>query len=352
MGRFYRRVIRPLLFRQDAERSHQLAVACLEALSRIPTLCRILERYNLPDGENEVEAFGLEFPNVVGLAAGMDKDARFWRAAGALGFGHVEVGSVTFRKQEGNPRPRLFRCAQEEAIINRMGFNNDGAEAVAGRLKRTEEYGKRRVPLGVNIGMSKAVDIEDAVGDYGAAFDLLSKHADFVTINVSSPNTPELRKLQGQKYLDGLLRALLDSDRERTRKTGCRPTPLLVKIAPDLSYVELDRILETVLRLELSGIVATNTTVERAGSLQRYNQAGGVSGRPLHGRSIELIKYISRSTNRKLPIVGVGGILDADTAAATLDAGATLIQLYTGLVYGGPFLAKEIVAELRSGKGS
>ena len=352
MGRFYRGVIRPFLFRLEAERSHRLAVSCLATLSRMPALCRIMERYNLLEGEEKVEAFGLEFPNVVGLAAGMDKDARFWRAAGALGFGHVEVGSVTLRKQEGNPRPRLFRCLEENAIINRMGFNNDGAETIVGRLEPVDEIVGRRIPLGINIGKSRVAAIEDAVEDYSGAFDILSPHADFVTVNVSSPNTPDLRKLQGQEYLEGLLRAIRDSDRVRIGKTGQRPTPLLVKIAPDLSRDELERILETILRLELSGIVATNTTVKRVDGMEQYKETGGVSGRPLHERSIELIKDISRLTDGKLTIVGVGGIFDTDTAAATLDAGATLIQLYTGLVYRGPFLAREIIAGLRSRRDS
>ena len=352
MGQFYRSVIQPLLFRLDAEQSHGLAVSCLAALSRVSGLCRIMERYNLPQVEKKVEAFGIKFPNVVGLAAGMDKDARFWRAAGALGFGLIEVGSVTLRKQEGNPQPRLFRYPEAKAIINRMGFNNDGAEAIVSRLQPKERGGSRKIPLGINIGKSMVASIEDAVEDYIGAFDILSPFADFVTINVSSPNTPELRKLQGQEYLEGLLRAIRDSDRERSAKTGQRTIPLLVKIAPDLSREELDCILETILRLELDGIVATNTTVKRVDGMERYTETGGLSGLPLHKRSIALIKDISRLTAGKLSIIGVGGILDTDTAAATLDAGATLIQLYTGLVYGGPFLAREIVTELRLKKDS
>lgn len=352
MGQFYQSVIQPLLFRLEAERSHRLAVSCLAALSRVSSLCRIMERYNLPQVEKKVEAFGLEFPNVVGLAAGMDKDARFWRAAGALGFGHIEVGSVTLCKQEGNPQPRLFRYPESNAIINRMGFNNDGAEAIVCRLQAKDRVGSRKIPLGINIGKSKVASIEDAVEDYIGAFDILSPFADFVTINVSSPNTPELRKLQGKEYLEGLLRAIRDSDRARSSRTGKRPTPLLVKIAPDLSRKELDCILETILRLELSGVVATNTTVNRLDGMEQYKEPGGLSGLPLHKRSSALIKDISRLTEGKLTIIGVGGISDTDTAAATLDSGATLIQLYTGLVYGGPFLAREIVAGLKSRKDS
>tara|TARA_Y100000588_G_scaffold395287_1_gene522398 strand:+ start:2054 stop:2989 length:936 start_codon:yes stop_codon:yes gene_type:complete len=311
-----------------------------------------MERYNLPEAEKKVEAFGLEFPNVVGLAAGMDKDARFWRAAGALGFGHIEVGSVTLCKQEGNPPPRLFRYPEAKSIINRMGFNNDGAEAIVRRLQPKDRVGSRKIPVGINIGKSKVASIEDAVEDYIGAFNILSPLADFVTINVSSPNTPELRKLQGQEYLEGLLRAIRDSARARSANTGQRPIPLLVKIAPDLSRGELECILETILRLELDGIVATNTTVKRVDGMERYTEIGGLSGFPLHKRSIALIKDISRLTSGKLTIIGVGGIFDTDTAAATLDAGATLIQLYTGLIYGGPFLAREIVTGLRAKKDS
>ena len=342
MGLFYERLVRPVLFQQDPERAHQTAVFFLRHLSGIGWLCRLLQWLNRVDSGQTVELFGLSFPNRVGLAAGMDKNGQFWRAARALGFGHAEIGTVTFHGQPGNPLPRLFRYTGEETIINRMGFNNDGAEAVGRRLQRARADRARPLPLGMNIGKSKITPLERAAEDYLGSFELLADYADYFTVNVSSPNTPELRRLQGRDHLRSLLSALRGANRDRARRLRRRPLPLLVKIAPDLSFAEIDAILETVLDLGCDGIIATNSTVSRPPSLGHVAEGGGLTGRPLHERSVEIIRHIHRATGGGLPIVGVGGIFDGETASETLEAGASLLQIYTGLVFRGPFLATEI----------
>jgi dihydroorotate dehydrogenase len=346
MGFYYENVIRPILFRMDPEKAHDLGVTALDYLGRVSPLCRLFEAYNMVRTERPVEVFGLQFPNPVGLAAGMDKDGRFWRAAAALGFGHIEIGTVTHQQQPGNERPRVFRYPDSGAIINRMGFNNEGAETVARRLKHS--LGKRpaRVPLGINIGKSKVVPIDQAVPDYLASFNLLAEHADFITINVSSPNTRDLRKLQSHDHLDTLLGELCRANRNRARKLGSKPTPLLVKIAPDLSFREIDQVLECIRRWELDGVVATNTTVARPGKFGGVRETGGLSGRPLHAQAVKVVNYISRQTERSLPIIGVGGIDSPETAGAMVDNGASLVQLYTGMIFRGPFIAKPLAKAL------
>jgi dihydroorotate dehydrogenase len=273
----------------------------------------------------------------VGLAAGFDKNARAWPAAAALGFGHVEIGTVTAFAQPGNPRPRAFRYPSEEAVINRMGFNNDGAAAVAARLARQPGPGRRRIPLGINIGKSKAADLDRATQDYLTSFGLLADHADFIVLNVSSPNTPGLRDLQGEAR-----RAISAANRDRAARPGRGRVPVLLKIAPDLTFRQIDSVIGAVDEFRLDGIVATNTTIARPGFFSGVAEAGGLSGPPLRARSTEIIRYISHATGRRLPIVGVGGIGDPESAGEKLDAGATLVQLYTSLIYRGPFLAREI----------
>ena len=348
MGLFYERLVRPMLFQQDPERAHQTAVFFLRHLSSIGWLCRLLQRLNRVDSEPSVELFGLSFPNRVGLAAGMDKNGKFWRAAPALGFGHAEIGTVTYSGQPGNPLPRLFRYAGEEAIINRMGFNNDGAEAIGRRLQRARADLHRPLPLGINIGKSKITPLERAAEDYLGSFELLADYADYFAVNVSSPNTPELRRLQDRDHLHCLLSALRGANQDRAQRLGRRPLPLLVKIAPDLSFPEIDAILETVLDLGCDGIIATNSTVSRPPAFGHVVEEGGLTGQPLHERSVEVIRYIHGATGGGLPIVGVGGIIDGETAAKTLEAGASLLQIYTGLVFRGPFLATEILRALPS----
>jgi dihydroorotate dehydrogenase len=348
MGLFYEKVIRPVLFTQDPEKAHDLGVMLLSEMSRHRWLCRLLESYNQNTQLDPIELFGLKFPNAVGLAAGMDKNAQFWRAMGALGFGHVEIGTVTHQKQPGNPRPRVFRYPEESAVINRMGFNNEGAKVVAQSLKKSRADCRRHIPLGINIGKSRTVEIEKAAEDYLASFNLLAEYADYFTINVSSPNTPELRKLQGAEYLKTLLQTLVDANQRRASKLGVKKIPILVKIAPDLTFSEVDEVIQVVYDVGLSGIVATNTTIERPGVFATNKEKGGLSGKPLHMRSCEVVNYIYRATSGKLPIIGVGGIMDVAGAARMIDNGASLVQIYTGFIYRGPFFPKTLARSLQS----
>ncbi len=342
MGFFYEKTVRPLLFRLDSEKAHERGVTAMALLGRLPPLCRLLEAgTRLPATARPVEAFGLKFPNAVGLAAGFDKNARAWPAAAALGFGHVEIGTVTALAQPGNPQPRMFRYPTEEAVINRMGFNNDGAEAVAARLARQPPVGARRIPLGVNLGKSKVTDLARATEDYLASFARLADHADYLVLNVSSPNTPNLRQLQDESRLRELLGAVTSANRARARRV-----PVLLKIAPDLTWPQIDAVLGVIAEFALDGVIATNTTLARPGFFASVNEAGGLSGAPLRGRSTEIINYIARVTRGRLPIIGVGGITDAASAGEKLDAGATLVQVYTGMIYRGPFFAAEIASAL------
>jgi len=343
MGVLYEQILRRALFKLDAEHAHELAVDALALLGKIPPLCRLLERGGgLPaDRARPIEVFGLKFPNATGLAAGFDKNARAWPAAAALGFGHVEIGTVTALAQPGNDRPRVFRYPAHGAVINRMGFNNQGATAVAARLARQAPRGRRRIPLGINLGKSKVVEIGKATGDYLASFALLADHADYIALNVSSPNTPGLRELQEEDRLSELLGAVTAANRARAVRV-----PLLLKIAPDLNFRQIDSVLATIFEFGLDGIIATNTTLARPGAFASVNETGGLSGRPLRQRSTEIINYIARATDGRLPIVGVGGIDDFVSAGEKLDAGATLVQIYTGLIYRGPFFASQLARGL------
>jgi dihydroorotate dehydrogenase len=352
MGFYYEHIVRPLLFRLDPEKAHDLGVTSLDYLGRIAPLCRVMEAWNMPATDRPVEAFGLQFPNAVGLAAGMDKNGRFWRAAPALGFGHVEIGTVTSQPQPGNERPRVFRYPEHAAIINRMGFNNEGAAAIAARLRNQLKHRRQRIPIGINIGKTKVVPLDEAVPDYLASFNQLVEFADYITINISSPNTPNLRRLQEGKYLDALLAELGNCRRSRSRKLGEKPTPLLVKLAPDLTFRQIDDALECIERHQLDGVVATNTTIARPQGLTRIKESGGLSGAPLHARSLEIVNYISRATAGKLPIIGVGGVDGPVSAGAMIDNGASLVQVYTGMIYRGPFIAKHIARALKAHQSS
>jgi len=342
MGFFYEKFARRAFFRLDSETAHDRAVHAMTVLGALPPVCRALEAWTrLPASARSVEVFGLKFPNAVGLAAGFDKNARAWRAAAALGFGHVEIGTVTALAQPGNPKPRMFRYPAQEAVINRMGFNNEGAEAVAARLAGQPGPGARRIPLGVNLGKSKATDIERATEDYLASFARLADHADYLVLNVSSPNTPGLRQLQDESRLRELLGAVTTANRARARRV-----PLLLKIAPDLTWPQVDAVLGVIAEFALDGIIATNTTLARPGFFAGVDEAGGLSGAPLRHRSTEIINYIARATGGRLPIIGVGGITDAVTAGEKFDAGAALVQVYTGMIYRGPFFAAELARAL------
>ncbi len=348
MGKYYERVLRPFLFRNDAEHAHEQAVAALRRLAAFRPLCRALESITqLPAARSRpVHAFGLTFPNAIGLGAGFDKHATAWPAAAALGFGHVEVGTITAHAQPGNPKPRVFRYPQHEAVINRMGFNNEGADAVAARLSRQPGPGRRTIPVGVNLGKSKVTAIEDATSDYLASFARLADYADYVVLNVSSPNTPNLRQLQDESRLRELLGAITAANRTRASVQGQRRVPILLKIAPDLTWPQIDAVLGVIAEFGLDGIIATNTTLARPGFFATVNEAGGLSGAPLRRRSTEIINFIARSTHGRLPIIGVGGIVDAQSAAEKLDAGAALVQVYTGMIYRGPFFAAELARAL------
>jgi dihydroorotate dehydrogenase len=342
MGWLYEKLIRRALFSLDSEVAHERGVQAMALLGRLPPLCRALEAWALPAAAAKpVRVFGLAFPNRVGLAAGFDKNAVAWPAAAALGFGHVEIGTVTPLAQPGNPRPRMFRYPAEEAVINRMGFNNHGAAAVAARLARAPGPGARRIPLGVNLGKSKAADLEHATADYLASFALLADHADYLVLNVSSPNTPNLRQLQDESRLRELLAAVSAANRARARRV-----PLLLKIAPDLTWPQIDAVLGVVAEFSLDGLIATNTTLARPGAFADGAETGGLSGAPLRHRATAIINYLARATHGRLPLIGVGGITDADGAAEKLDAGATLVQVYTGMIYRGPFFAATLARAL------
>jgi len=340
MDFFYEKLVRPLLFKLDSERAHELGVSAMAALGWVKPVCRLMESWNkLPESQfRPVEAFGLKFPNAVGLAAGFDKNARAWPAAAAMGFGHVEIGTVTALAQPGNPQPRMFRYPEEEAVINRMGFNNQGADLVAQRLAKQPGIGHRRIPLGVNLGKSKAADLDRAVEDYLRSFGKLAEFADYIVLNVSSPNTPDLRKLQDESRLRELLGAVSRANTAR----GASRRPLLLKIAPDLTFGQIDRVLSVIDEFGLDGIISSNTTLARPGRFKEVEENGGLSGAPLRQRSTKIINYIARAMGGRLPIIGVGGITDTAGAGEKLDAGATLVQVYSGMIYRGPFFAAEL----------
>lgn len=340
----YASVLRPLLFRLEAERAHELGVDALRLLGRLGPVCRGFHAWHRwAGGWKPVRLFGVDFPNRIGLAAGFDKDGLCWRGASALGFGHVEIGTITAQRQPGNKRPRVFRLPEDNAVVNRMGFNNAGAEAVAARLER-EGRGRRAIPLGINIGKSFTTPLDRAAEDYLASFRLLAPHADYVAVNVSSPNTPDLRKLQEETRLAELLRGLVAENAALAARPGGRRVPLLVKIAPDMTFRQVDGILATVLDLRLDGIIATNTTIERPRSLRgaAASEAGGLSGAPLRRRATEFVRYLALATQGRLPIIGVGGVDDPEGVGEKLDAGASLVQVYTGMIYRGPFLAARL----------
>lgn len=334
--------LRPLLFRLDPEHAHHLTLKLLRLAGALPPVRALLRAvFNAP--KREVLAFGLRFPNPVGLAAGYDKDGLAWRGLACLGFGHIEIGTVTPQPQPGNPRPRLFRLPEEQALINRLGFPGRGAGYVARRL------GGHRPPgliVGVNLGINKDTPLEEAPGDYLKLMQVFAPLADYLAINVSSPNTIGLRRLQARQHLAALLEAL-SKERETLSKVLGRRLPALVKLAPDLTPAELEDALGAITAAGMDGVIATNTTLSREG-LQHplANERGGLSGIPLRAPSAQMVADIHRLTGGKLPIIGVGGIHCAGDARAKLDAGATLVQLYTGLVYQGPGLVKQILAEL------
>ena len=332
----YERLVRPILFSVSAETAHDLGIRNLRAASNWPAALRQLERFK--PAPKPVTVFGLTFPNPVGLAAGFDKNGVAIPAWAALGFGFVEVGTVTARPQPGNPKPRIFRYPGEGALINRLGFNNDGADVVAARLRTLRDSGSwPAIPVGINLGKSKATPLEQAVDDYLYSFRLLAPPADYLVLNVSSPNTPGLRSLQEHDALQELLSAV-------ARENEALAKPVLLKIAPDLSVADLAQVVATAEQHRIAGIIATNTTLDHSAIPSAVDQSGGLSGRPLFARSTEFVRAIRARSS--LPIIASGGIFDAAGAREKMEAGANLVQVYTGYVYRGPGLLSEIVEGL------
>jgi dihydroorotate dehydrogenase len=327
------------MFRLDPERAHRLTLGLLRRLAQMASVLRLCQRWRpIEQATLQIQVAGLHFPNPVGLAAGFDKSAIAVAAFPALGFGFVEIGTVTPRPQGGNPLPRLFRVPTDEAVINRLGFNNDGAMIVARRLKMSPRW----IPIGVNLGKNADTPLELALSDYRTGLERLFDVADYVVLNVSSPNTPGLRALQHATNLRALLSGVQDCNRDLARARQVGPRPLFVKIAPDLRPDELDDIVEVVQTCGLDGIIATNTTTSRESLRSTISEPGGLSGRPLRQRSTEVIRHLYRGARGEIPIIGVGGIFSAEDAYEKICAGATLIQLYTGLIYRGPGLPHRV----------
>lgn len=330
----YKLLIRPILFRFDPEEVHYFTFSLVKFLCKIPFVPNLLKSiYAVDDQRLEREVFGLKFKNPVGLAAGFDKDAKLYNELSNFGFGFIEIGTLTPKPQDGNPKKRLFRLKEDNAIINRMGFNNGGVEAAVLRLKQN-----KGVLIGGNIGKNKVTPNENATSDYLICFDALFNYVDYFVVNVSSPNTPNLRALQEKEPLTELLNTL-----QSHNLLHKNPKPILLKIAPDLTNEQLLDIIDIINDSKIAGVIATNTTISRDG-LQSENKAetGGLSGKPLTNRSTEVIRFLSEKSNKAFPIIGVGGIHSAQDAIDKLEAGASLVQLYTGFIYEGPSLIKEI----------
>lgn len=337
------KLVKPLFFSLDPETAHYTVTGGLKRFLKIwgsQKLMKASFSYENPALERTV--FGIKFKNPVGLAAGFDKNAEFTQEMASLGFGFIEIGTVTPRPQPGNDKPRMFRLVKDSALINRMGFNNQGVDVAALRLKYFTE--RNGLIIGGNIGKNKTTPNEDAVHDYVICFDKLFEHVDYFVVNVSSPNTPGLRDLQEKEPLKRILNTL--QQRNETHET---PKPILLKIAPDLTDSQLDDIVEIVIDTNIAGVIATNTTIQREGLQSQtslINEAGGVSGKPLAVRSTEVVRYLAEKSNHRFPIIGVGGIHSPADALAKLQAGASLVQIYTGLIYEGPQLVKHICKRL------
>jgi len=336
--------IRNILFRFDAEKVHYFSMNALQSLCKIGPIKSLIGSMYKPKGNVQFSIFNLQFSNRVGLGAGFDKNARYLSELESLGFGFVEIGTVTPLPQDGNEKPRLFRLPKDKAIINRMGFNNDGMEVITERLKKFKSQ-RSKLIVGGNIGKNKVTPNEDAWKDYEKCFLKLHDHVDYFVVNVSSPNTPGLRELQEKDSLRKILTNL-----QSLNSTYQNPKPILLKIAPDLTQTQIDDVIDLALEIKLDGLVASNTTISREGlspeSIEVSKQTGGLSGSPLKQRSTEVIKYIAQKTNGQLPIIGSGGILTAEDAKEKIEAGASLVQVWTGFIYQGPAIVKNICAKL------
>ena len=338
---FYKSVVRKILFQFDPEEVHHFTFGMIKNLFRLPMAGQIVKsRFGFEHPSLERELFGLKFKNPVGLAAGFDKNALLFDEFAQYGFGFVEIGTVTPKPQPGNPKKRLFRLKEDEAIINRMGFNNDGVDEIAARLKNR----RSDVIIGGNIGKNKVTPNEKATEDYLICFEKLFDVVDYFVVNVSSPNTPNLRELQDKEPLTALLSALEDQNRAKSH-----PKPILLKIAPDLTDDQLMDIIDIVKDTGIAGVIATNTTLSREGlHSKNKEETGGLSGKPVRERSTEVIRFLAEKSGKAFPIIGVGGIHSAEDAIEKLEAGADLVQLYTGFIYEGPGLVSEINKRLVS----
>ena len=334
----YKLFIRPFLFSLDPEKAHHFTFKYLKFIHKIPLVPLLIRKiYNVEHPSLHREVFGLHFKNPIGLAAGLDKDAKLYKELANLGFGFIEIGTITPKPQLGNPKKRLFRLIEDQGIINRMGFNNEGVEAAVKRLKKNTN-----VLIGGNIGKNKTTPNEEAVNDYLICFEQLFNYVDYFVVNVSSPNTPNLRTLQEKEPLKQLLSTL-----QNTNLTHKNPKPILLKIAPDLTDEQLLDIIEIVQETHIAGVIATNTTISREGLVSdNKKETGGLSGKPLKNRSTEVIRFLSEKSNHAFPIIGVGGIFSETDALEKLEAGASLIQLYTGFIYEGAGLIKRINKQL------
>ena len=343
MSFVYKSLIRPLLFRKDPEASHEMILALM---ARAEFLHAALERfYKIEDPRLSVKIGPLTFPNPVGLAAGFDKNAEAPKMISSFGFGFIEIGAITAQAQPGNPKPRLYRLSEDEALINRLGFNNEGAAAIAIKLDRKRAHGGRpKIPMGINIGRTKIVATKDAVADFLSCFERLFDYGDFFTLNVSSPNTPELRDLQEKALLRDLLSAVQEKNRRLAARAAIDPKPVFVKIAPDMGFTQVDEIIEVVESVRLTGIVATNASAfMRANLRSPYGcEPGGLSGRPITNLVTAFIAHIYKVTRGRMPLIGVGGIFNAQDAYDKITAGANAVQIYTGWVYEGPGVVKRI----------
>jgi len=333
----YHLILKPILFLFNPEKAHYFTTNMLSTVLAIPGMKSIFAAlFQIKDKRLERTVFGIKFPNPVGLAAGFDKEAKLYKDMVHLGFGFIEVGTITPKGQPGNPKPRLFRLTQDDALINRMGFNNEGLAGAVERLKSRNS----NLIIGGNIGKNKVTPNEKATEDYITCFEALFPHVDYFAVNVSSPNTPNLRALQDKKPLTELLSTLQNLNNKKPN-----PKPILLKIAPDLTNEQLDDIVEIVANTKIAGLIATNTTISREGLKSNpslVQEMGGLSGKPVRDKSTEVIRYLRKKSNASFPIIGVGGIHSAEDAIEKLDAGCDLVQLYTGFVYEGPALVKSI----------
>lgn len=335
----YKSVIKPILFRKNPEDAHHFTFSMIKKVFNLPLANKVVDKlYAYEDKSLEREVFGLKFKNPVGLAAGFDKDAKIIDEMGMLGFGFIEIGTLTPKPQEGNPIPRLFRLPKDNALINRMGFNNGGVDGAVARLRAR----KTDVLIGGNIGKNKITPNDDAESDYLYCLEILHPYVDYFVVNVSSPNTPNLRELQEKEPLKKLLVAVKNANDAKAK-----PKPILLKIAPDLTNGQLDDIVDIIQETKIDGVIATNTTIDRSNLSTSSEEitnigAGGVSGAVLKNRSTEVIKYLSQKSGKSFPIIGVGGIFTAADAIEKLEAGASLVQIYTGMIYEGPGIVKEI----------